>query len=145
MAQPGTYEVVGHCKAEGCGIPMVSKWAWTIGVRPAGHVSAGGLGLCRKHHYRFLRNGTTEKLPPVARKPRGGTHRSRQEVLEDYLMIKDSVSSIREAAERMGMTFAALDTALYRARLDGVTEAMPPIDQVVRADSRGIVYTSTAA
>jgi len=131
------YPTVGHCRVDGCGKPMLAKWAWTKGVRREGHVSEGADGICRKHHTRLKRNGTTDLLPREARPytPRTADFRTRSEVLEDYLMIKSDVSSVREAAQRMGMSFAALDMALYRARKDGVAEAHPPVDQIERRKS----------
>jgi hypothetical protein len=124
---------VGHCIVEGCGKPMISKWAWTQGVRREGHVSAGAQGICRKHYVRLQRTGTTDLVPRTREYvPRTSDFRPRREVLEDYLMIKSDVSSIAQAAERMGMTASALDMALYRARRDGHEEATPPLNQVLR-------------
>jgi len=132
------YATVGHCRVEDCGKPMLSKWAWEGGVRREGHVSAGAHGMCRKHHVRWLRTGQTELLPrtSVRRARTSENFRGRQEVLEDYLLIKDDVASVREAAERMGMTFSALDMALYRARKDGHEEASPPLKQIERTPGR---------
>lgn len=45
-------------------------------------------------------------------------------------MIRDECASVAQAAERMGMTFSALDRALYRARQQGRTEALPPPQQL---------------
>ena len=142
----GVYDTVGHCKVEDCGLPLLSKWAWTAGVRREGHVSAGGLGMCRKHYTRFARSGSTERRVAVGRgsKQAQAAKRSREEVLEDYAMIKDDCTSVRHAAERMGMSFSALDKALYRARLDGDERAMPPSNQVNRAIGRGSTYPSAA-
>jgi hypothetical protein len=54
------------------------------------------------------------------------------DVLSDYALIRDDVDSVREAADRMGMTFAALDQALYRARRKGLSGALPPPRQLER-------------
>lgn len=142
----GIYETVGHCVVEGCGLPMVSKHAWDRGVRKPGHVSKGGRDMCRKHYTRFVRSGSTERRVAVGRGSREqqASKRSREEVIEDYSMIKDDVTSIAQAAERMGMSFAALDKALYLARLDGDRRAMPPSSQLDRAIRRGARYTSAA-
>lgn len=140
----GIYDTVGHCKVEGCGVPMVSKHAWDAGVRKPGHASHGGKGMCRKHYARWTRHGSTERQVAVGGPGNQAAKRSREEVLEDYAMIKDDCTSVRHAAERMGMTFSALDKALYRARLDGDVRAMPPSDQVSRALGRGATYPSAA-
>jgi len=127
------HDTVGHCKVDGCGLPMLSKWAWTQGVRREGHVSAGANGMCRKHHVRMQRNGTTDKVERTRTyTPRTAEFRTREEVLEDYAMIKDDVPDVRAAAERMGMSFTALDMALYRARKAGRSEAALPLSQVER-------------
>lgn len=127
----GVYTVVGNCTE--CDIPMMSTSAWRAGVQPDGHAVHAGHGLCRKHYWRW-QSGSIETK----------TLRSRDEVLEDYLMIRDDVANIRQAADRMGMTFAALDRALYRARLDGDDRAMPPSTQALRAASRGAPYRIAA-
>lgn len=124
--------VVGVCPD--CDRPMVSKQAWEQGVRPEGHTYAGGFGYCRRDYLRRKRREPDYVPPPRA--PRATSERSirtRDEVLEDYVIIKDDVSSVRQAADRMGMSFAALDMALYRARKDGIEEAAPPVSQRLRA------------
>lgn len=139
----GVYRTVGTCRV--CKHPMLSKHAWALGVRREDHVRKGIGDLCHRHMERLRKHGSLR-----TRKERGqprytGPGRTRQEILEDYTMIRDEVSSVRQAAERMGMTFSALDKALYRARLDGVAGAMPPPNQVDRALALGSVYTSRAA
>lgn len=126
-------------RCEACEAPMVPHARWHRGDRPEGHVAYGGRGLCRNHYQRLMRNGDLEPRTP-GRPPQGRRDakaaRTRAEVLEDYAMIRDSVSTIAEAAERMGMTFSALDAALYRARKDGLEGALPPKPQL----ERGIHY-----
>lgn len=134
---PGQYDTVGHCAAPGCGKPMLSTYAWRIGIRKPGHVSKGAGDLCRKHHMRFKRNGTTERQVPRPSKRRGRESRSREEILEEYAMIRDSVATVREAADRMGLSFSALDKALYRARKEGLAEAALPRQQLERAIAAG--------
>lgn len=123
-----------HCRAEDCGLPMVSS-GYGQGMVPDGHVRHGGHGYCSKHYYRWRRHGDTSKtLRPVPgrRKKPGTIGRSREEVLEEYAMIRDEVDSVAQAAERMGMTYAALDRALYRARKAGIPGAVPPEAQIAR-------------
>lgn len=122
-------EVVGTCRE--CGVPMVSNRSWKRGRRPAGHSEHGSRGLCRLHYIRLVRTGTTGLLPK--RGNGGGAGRRLDEVLEEYAMIRDSCSTVAEAADRMGMTFSALDRALYRARQAGRTGALPPLQQLERA------------
>lgn len=126
--------VLGHCRAPDCGVPLVSEKKWRQGIRPEGHARHGGKQLCNMHYKRFSRNGDYDRHSPVA-PPRINVRVSRplDEVLEDYAMIRDDCNSVREAAERMGMTFSALDRALYRARKQGLPGALPPMPQVERA------------
>lgn len=171
--------VIGHCAAEGCGIPMVSShFAVKWGV-PADHSRHDGRGLCRKHYERkaYGRGGVKPcqvracsvcGRPMVSRYAAGvyglaegqtvhGAHgmcardynrsynrslvpesrrrnpnRRATEVLEDYETIRESCRNVAEAAERMGMTRAALNQALVRARRKGIM-ILPPPAQVERA------------
>jgi hypothetical protein len=138
--KPGVFDVVGHCKA--CGVPLLSSYARTQGVRREGHKYHGARGYCSTHWRRIQRHGRPDvKLTPIA--PRGGpraTVRTREEVLEEYAMVRDEVRSIRQAAERMGMKFSTLDRALYRARQEGIRAALPPQEQMDRAEAQGRPY-----
>lgn len=76
------------------------------------HLAMGGRGLCRRDYGIRLRNGT---LPPG-----NSGRRPMEETLEDWEMLRDDgVTSLEVAAARMGMSLAALDQALYRARKKG--------------------------
>lgn len=110
-----------------CRAPMVPRARWTRGERPEGHKPIGARGLCRPCYRRELR---AEKFAPRR-------NRSLFEVLEDYRMIRDDVATVAQAAERMGMTYAALDKALYRARRRGMEGALPPRQQLERAIAKG--------
>lgn len=125
---------VGVCPD--CDRPMVSKPAWEQGIRPEGHTYSGGFGYCRRDYLRRKRREpdyVPRQRGPRGPRPEARPLRTRDEVLEDYVIIKDDVSSVRQAADRMGMSFAALDMALYRARKDGIEEAAPPVSQRLRA------------
>lgn len=63
--------------------------------------------------------------------------RSREEVIEDYAMIRDEVPTVRAAAERMGMTYKALDKALYRARRRGDERAQIPLASLEKMIAAG--------
>lgn len=128
-----------HCVNPACGVGLVSKNRWKQGVRPEGVRPHGGRGYCAACYRRLGRYGTTEHQGYVAPKRRAGIiHRPLEEVLEDYLLIRDDVQNIREAAERMGMRFSALDRALYRARKNGDTRANAPVTQIDRAIRLGV-------
>ena len=133
--------LVGECQAPDCGVPLVSEKAWRQGIRPEGHARHGGKKLCNMHYKRFARNGTFDRQK--AHRPQRTNYREYRtldEVLEDYQMIRDDCSSVREAADRMGMTFSALDRALYRARQQGLPGALPPMPQVERAMKYGAAH-----
>lgn len=65
-------------------------------------------------------------------------YRPLEEVLEEYALVRADVDSVREAAERMGMSFSALDKALYRARKQGIEGALPPPNQLDRGIANGV-------
>ena len=122
---------VGRCKA--CDVPMMSEYAWKMGMRPEGHAYHAAHGLCGKHYNRWKRFGTTELVGRrAAIKPRGPAQRRLDEVLEEYAMVRDDVGHLRQAAERMGMSYSALDKALYRARKKGLPGAQLPMQQLDR-------------
>jgi hypothetical protein len=128
------------CIVDDCDLILVPKNRYYKGPKTPGTAAAGGHGLCQKHHHRMVRNGTTDRQRPHRPGPRLTSvreHRSREEVLEDYALIRDDVNSIAQAAERMGMTFSALDMALYRARKLGDPRALPPLPQLERAIANG--------
>lgn len=135
-----TYRVVGHCRADGCGVAMVSKHVWQHkGIRPEGMMFHGGQGLCDIHHRRWRRHGSTEKLHGQnGGGVKGSTHRPRAELLEDYLLIRPDVGTVAQAAVRMGMTTEGLAKALRRAYRDGHTEAVPPQQQMEAAQDRNL-------
>lgn len=134
----------GRCRNEDCSALLQSKYQWEMGRRLDGHRPHAGHGFCKPCNERRLRTGTTQYQPPHGGRRREGPDIPRAELLEDYGMIREDVSSVREAAKRLGVSFHCLDRALYRARLDGVEGAMPPPDQVNRALSRGMKYRSAA-
>lgn len=52
---------VGHCRADECGVPMLSQWIWNRLSSSArqGYRAHGALGLCTVHYKRQARKGTT--------------------------------------------------------------------------------------
>lgn len=127
----GIYETVGKCRE--CGSALLSKHAWNIGIRREGHAGHGGRGLCIRCYSRIRERSPR---PRGSQRPRAPL-RPIEDTLSEYAMIRDDVNSIAQAAERMGMTFVALDRALYRARKKGLDGALPPIAQIDRAIRRG--------
>lgn len=124
--------IIGTCSV--CEVPLVSHYRWfTLNQRPEGTAPRGGQGLCRNHYQQARRDAQPK---PHSLNVRGSEGRSAEEVLEDYHMIRDDVSTVAEAADRMGMSWSALDKALYRARQRGDDRALPPQDQL----ERGIKY-----
>lgn len=92
-----------------CGCPLVPSGTPTVqGVRR--HAGRGRCGLCR---YRRLRDGTWADVPRPTR--------ANTEVVEDYLLLRQTGLSQREIADRIGMTLPAMDRAICRARARGVS------------------------
>lgn len=163
-----------RCAAEGCGVPLVSDWAWKTGRRPEGYSRHAARGLCSVHYDRFRRHGDTKYVGPrrlkfasaadvplhhcvdcactmvlhghldlypelrATHRRYGGqercmpcynqalrdgklerVNRSREEVLEDWVFLRDDGVDLATAARRMGMKKASLEQALYRARKRG--------------------------
>lgn len=109
-------------KCRVCGAAMVAKYKFAS-LPPedkARLVAHGGRGLCRPHYIKDQRYGNPLHVPKVPDRsgPRAPM-RSRAEVLEEYELIKDSVGSLAQAAERMGMKTNTLYMALARARREG--------------------------
>lgn len=96
--------------AGGCGRQIVPE---TVPPRhrPAGVLAHGSRGLCTtcRHHARV--NGTIGEFERI--------NRSRDDVLDDWVVLRRQGYSRRQAAERIGMRFAALDRAIQRARRAG--------------------------
>ncbi|WP_344029272.1 hypothetical protein [Pseudonocardia kongjuensis] len=58
--------------------------------------------------------------------------RPRDDVLDDWLVLRGEGLSLRQAAARLGMSFEAFERAFYRARGDGDERALPPLVSEVR-------------
>lgn len=70
-----------------------------------------GRGLCRPCWSRAKNTDTLYDHPRATR--------SRADLLADWRMLRGQGHTKRQIAERLGMTFRALDQALVRARRDG--------------------------
>lgn len=111
------------CQIVTCDLALVPKDEWATLSEPAreGKSAHRGFMLCTRHYMRLKRYGKPLHKPtPKRRKPRGSEQRSADEVLDDWVEIRDYDSdNIGHAAARMGMSVSALDKALYRARKRG--------------------------
>lgn len=129
------------CKVDDCDLIIIPERQYYRSTKAPGTAPLGGYGMCKKHYNRWVRNGTTERKQQHRPAPRSlesyRVYRTREEVLEEYAMVRRDVTSVRQAAERMGMTFSALDMALYRARKLGDERALPPPAQIDRAIANG--------
>ena len=65
-------------------------------------------GLCTQCYRAKHKAGGLDEFPPVTR--------GNAEVIEEWEWLRDAGYTREQAAMRMGMTFAALDRAIYRAR-----------------------------
>lgn len=80
-------QVVGHCRAPGCGVPMVSDQRFRTNAtwfRSHGMAAHKGKGLCQKHLARLVRTGTLAIVGP---------RRS------DVETIDDAAATARECAD----------------------------------------------
>lgn len=78
-----------------------------------------GRGLCDP-----CRNETraTGDLPDFER-----ATRTRDELLDEWVLLRSEGYTLRQAAERLGMTYPAFERAYYRARCDGDPRALPAL------------------
>lgn len=125
------------CANPECGVQLCSRWPGS--PRPEGARPHDARGLCRRCYNRWSRNGDFSKRAavPSRRRQPGTRDTPREETLDEYTLIRHDVQSIRQAAERMGVTFSSLDKALYRARRDGDERGNAPLAQVHRAIRHG--------
>lgn len=129
-----------------CGRTMVSQYGWNHGMRRGAETYCHkDNGLCRACDQRLVRAELRALGIPRPDRQRGG--KQVREIVESYLdeydHLRDSVSSIREASERLGITFARLDKMLYRARKRNDPRGRPPLEQYERALDRGAPYGRT--
>lgn len=87
-----------------CGLPMARN---NRAGHPPGTRLHDGRGLCEACHDRAIRRGV---LMDFERRSRPV-----DEVVEDWLMLREQGHDRRRAAERMGITHHALEQALLRA------------------------------
>jgi hypothetical protein len=80
--------------------------------KAVGGLYHGGRGLCGTCYNQIRHQRRLHDYEPVKR--------SREDMLEEWEMLRsDGVTDLAIAAERMGVTRAALDKCLERARRDG--------------------------
>jgi hypothetical protein len=115
-----------------CSVPLCSLHEWRQGVRPEGRKPHSNHGMCDACRRRA-------KYVRVARRPSKptGPQALTEQMLDEYALIRDDVMNIRQAAKRLGVTFTALDRALYRARKRGDTRGNAPLAQIDIAHRRG--------
>lgn len=77
---------------------------------PGGHA---GRGLCSSCGAIAARDGTLDRWPRLTRE--------RSEVISELLLVRRSwpTASVAQCADRLGMTYGALEIAIRRARADG--------------------------
>lgn len=114
---PPARELADHLVAEvkpcsDCRRPMVSQSAMRkdpdLRQKFAAHSCRGLCTTCRKRH---TKAGT---LIDFER-----TNHSRDEVLDEWVILRDEGNTVPQAARRLGMTTEAMRRALARARKDG--------------------------
>lgn len=124
-----------------CGRTMCAHYSWQTGNRRGAvtywHDRVSG--QCRSCRAREVRREQRKDRPKRVRPPRG-PNQTTEVLLDDYDMIRDSVSHIREAAERIGVTYSCLNRALYFARKRGDARGRPPREQLERAIDRGFPF-----
>lgn len=102
--------------------------AWMVPHRHQpgpGQVMHAGRGLCEGCYERKWRSGRLADFPAQLR--------PRAEVMEEWELLRSEGYTKRQAAERLGMTFAAFDRAFHRARKAGDPRAYVPGHRLVVA------------
>lgn len=108
------------CKGVECDRVIVSpSYFYRDNSNKVGVFAHRGRGLCARCHTRWIRHGSTAKPAPTPRPPRGSQWRPLEETLDDWANLRAANYTVEQAAERMGMSFAALSKALERARARG--------------------------
>lgn len=79
--------------------------------KPAGTRRHAGRGLCTRCYHRHKTAGTLEDFRPHSRR--------REDLYEDWTELRAQGLDKRRAAERLGVSFAALDQAISRTRRGG--------------------------
>lgn len=105
MAEPMTALEARTCL--GCSRPLVTS----ARGRPPGSCAHAARGLCWGCYSRASRSGY---LVDVER-----LNRTRDEVLDEWVRLRASGTTRRDAARRVGMSYAALCRALQRAAAAG--------------------------
>lgn len=95
-----------------CGRPMVRHDV----APPPGACRHEGRGLCARCYRKAQQDGSLVDRPRLLR--------HRDEVLEDWPRLRAEGYTKRQAAERLGMSFSALDRMLSRARSAGDPRAV---------------------
>lgn len=95
-----------HC--QGCETTMVTRSARDRFPSLRQHAVLASIELCHRCHSSRRRSGDLDRKKRLA-----------DEVLDDWVLMRDDGESVESAARRMGMTRSALDKALYRARKRG--------------------------
>lgn len=85
---------------------------------PLGDTVHFGRGLCGR---------CWTKLDEDERLDHEPTTRHRDDVLDDWLVLREEGHTKAQAAERLGMTFEAFDRAFHRARAAGDPRALPAL------------------
>jgi transposase-like protein len=98
-----------------CPYPLVPVHATGL----AGWRRHAGRGLCEPCHKRVL---TTGELIDFER-----FTRSRDELLDEWVVLRAEGYTMRQAAERLGMTHAGFQRAYHRARRAGDPRALPAL------------------
>lgn len=117
----------GRCLV--CAVPLVGTYTWATMTpeKRVGKAVHQGKSLCQKHYSRARRHGSPV-APRPAWKPRPPRTASlpAEEILEEWVTLRRSGESVASAAERLGVTYAALDKLLWRARQRGDARAALP-------------------
>lgn len=125
-----------------CGRSMVSHYEWKIGnPRRAQTYCHKDNGLCRACDQRAERRANPRPRKTARRIGHHNRHTAQTEsYLEEYDSIRSGVSTIAQAAVRMGITVSRLEMMLYRARKRGDARGRPPTEQVLRAQAVGAPF-----
>lgn len=99
------------CGGPDCGRLLAMQRRVSVAELPPGVHQHSARGLCARCHWRAEHRGTLSAWPAHLR--------SRDDVLDDWVILRRRGMNKTQAAAHLGMSFAAFEKAYFRARATG--------------------------